>query len=136
MLYYNHVDHILDSCFKYLCVLSLLYPFDVGSCQAFAQESCIIKAFPYLYTFLLFFLCPCRWGWIIGQDKKLEMDDCWTAQEQGRNSKKNLGGEPLGGAGNRKPIGLNVLFPSVRFSITKAGVLSDFCVILHCWQIS
>ena len=57
MLYYYHVDHIFDSFFIYSCVFSLLYPFDVGTCQAFAQASCIIKAFSYLYLlFILFFL--------------------------------------------------------------------------------
>lgn len=55
----------------------------------------------------------------------------------GQEFKKNLGGEPLGGAANRTPIGLNVLFPSVRFSITTAGVCERyFFVFLHCWQIS
>ena len=53
-----------------------------------------------------------------------------------KKKKGNQRGVALGGTETRSPIGLNVLFPSVRFSITKAGVLSDFFVVLHCWQIS
>ena len=43
----------------------------------------LLNLFPTSTPFFCFFLCPCHWGWIIGQDKKLEMNDCWIAQKQG-----------------------------------------------------
>ena len=126
----------------YSFVFSLLYPFDVGNCQAFAQETCIIITISYLYFLFLFLPCPCRWCWIIGPDKNWSgvrrMDR--LAGRESRMFSRGMRGS-AGWDGTRQSIGLKIPFPSVGFD-SKCRCFFFFFLFffffffLHRWQTS